>query len=132
MVPQAKLVMMVIPANLEDLVREDPSAHRVPVVSPELLVSPDSKALEDTLVLMVRREFLVPPVQREKLVLMVKMVPQVKLVLAVSPVREDALDNLALLAPVEAMAVLAPSDLLAQSVQLVLLVSLVLLVPRVR
>lgn len=60
MVPQAKLVKMVILANLEDLVREDPSAHRVLVVSLELLVSPDSKALEDTLVQMVRRELLVP------------------------------------------------------------------------
>lgn len=60
MVPQAKLVKMVILANLEDLVREDPSVHRVLVVSLELLVSPDSKALEDTLVQMVRRELLVP------------------------------------------------------------------------
>lgn len=62
---------------------------------------------------------------------MVIMVPQDKLVLAVFPVREDVLDLLALLVLVEVMAVLAPSDLLAQSVQLVLLAFLVLLVPRV-
>lgn len=53
---------MVILANLEDLVREEPSAHRVLVDSPELLVSPDSKALEDTLVQMVKRDLLVSPV----------------------------------------------------------------------
>lgn len=123
---------MVILANLADLVREDPSAHRVLVDSPEPLDFPDSKASEDTLVQMARRELLVSLVLREKLVLMVKMVPPVKLVLAVSPVREDVLDPAALLVLVVAMAVLAQSDLLAQSVQLVLLVSPVLLVPRVR
>lgn len=130
--PQENQVKMVTPANLDDPVREAQLVLRVPVASLELLVFLDSKALEDTLAAMDRRELLVPLVARVRMVPMVKMDLQVSMVLVVSMVREVALDPLAQLVPAEVMVAMAQSDLLAQLVQLAPLVSLVPLVPRVK